>query len=165
MKLRIKVDGKSYEVEIESVEPSANTSAASRVEGSPVGAAFARHQPPINASPAVRSAPSAPPPAQAPAIHHEPRSPWHGLTVGAAGEVLAPTEGIVCQVLIKVGDAVKASDPLVNIEVSHVLSPQKQPLIGTIRAIEAGIVAEIGVEPGQSVKFGQRLVRLQQASA
>ena len=165
MKLRVKVEGKSYEVEIESVEPIGIASAASRVEGSPAGAAPPR--PPSNGAPLpgrITLAAQPAPATHAPPTPPPPRAPWHELTVGPEGRVLAPIEGVVTILLVKVGDAVKANDPILNIEVSHVLSPQKQPLIGTIRAIEPGVVAEIAVQQGQSVRFGETLVRVQPAS-
>ncbi len=188
MKLRVKLRGKTYEVEVETIDQSGLGSAALRVEGSPAGppvgrpagsassnqaaaarAAAAPQAPALPASPVQSAAPPTPaaasPPAAQPAPEAAPepvapRPPWHGLTVGGPGECLAPIPGVIASILVKVGDAVKANDPLVQLEASHVVSPQEKPLVGTVRAIEGGTVSEVAVARGDAVGFGQVLIRM-----
>ncbi|MCC6677909.1 MAG: hypothetical protein IT436_12255 [Phycisphaerales bacterium] len=188
MKLRVKLRGRTYEVEVETVDQSGLGSAALRVEGSPAGppvarpagsassnqaaaarAAAASQAPAPTASPVQSAAPPSPadasPPAAQPApetapVPVAPRPPWHGLTVGGPGECLAPIPGVIASILVKVGDAVKANDPLVQLEASHVVSPQEKPLVGTVRAIEGGTVSEVAVARGDAVGFGQVLIRM-----
>lgn len=193
MKLKVTVEGKTYEVEVETVDQSSLGSAALRVEGSPVGPSSARPSsasasqaaaaraagpaaPAPSATPAPGPAPKHPPtPVPLPSNSHPdsaapalqagpeplaPRPPWHGLTVGRPGECLAPIPGVIASILVKVGDAVKANDPLVQLEASHVVSPQEKPLVGTVRAVEGGTISEVAVSRGDAVGFGQVLVRI-----
>ncbi|MDX2131334.1 MAG: biotin/lipoyl-binding protein [Planctomycetota bacterium] len=158
MKLRVTVDGKSYDVEVEVRDAGVFASAASRVEGARVDASHLRanHAPahaPVHTSP--RPAPAEPAPPAEPA-----RPPWHGLTVAGAGECVSPVPGVVTAVLVKPGDAVKARDPLVELEVSHLMATSDRPTVGTVRALEGGVIAEVSVRPGDPVKFGQLLVRV-----
>lgn len=172
MKMRITVDGRPYEVEVESLEPSMPGSAASRVEGSRVtsqpppappgprpalpgarnGAAAARV-----AAPAPQSSPVEPPkPEPVPA-----RPPWHGLSVGAPGECVAPVPGKVSRVMVKPGDTVRTGDALVEIEVTRMMNSEDVPvMVGTLRAIEAGVVTDVSARTGEQVAFGQVMVRL-----
>lgn len=181
MKLRITVEGKVYHVEVERADAPELGAAASRVEGAAVGSALPRVlarsalKPLASTAPATANSatPSGPSrentkavgaPAQADAPVEPPvggqRAPWHDLTVGEHGEILAPVPGSVLSVLVKVGDAVKANDPLVHIEVSKVLSPQEHPLVGTIRATNGGTVADVLIKTGEKVGFGQVLVKM-----
>lgn len=159
MKLRVKVDGRAYEVEVEGLEHAGLGAAASRVESSPIGTV---PKPPASMSRGRVGAPAATVPAAAPSAKPErPRQamPWHGVAIGPSGECLAPVPGTIRGVLVKPGQAVKAGEPLLNIEVSAVLSPQKRPLVGTVRTVASGVVAEITVREGEPVHFGQMLVR------
>lgn len=192
MKLKVTVEGKTYEVEVEAVDQAQLGSAALRVEGSPLGPPAPRPDghsqrpagPVPNSSPSPTPAPpptpkafpsaspaspphAATPPSPAPLPPHQPpgpwpdRAPWHGLSVGASpGECVAPMPGVIASVLVKPGDLVRANDPLIQLEASHILSPQEKPLVGTVRAVEAGAVAEVLVNRGDSVSFGQPLVRM-----
>lgn len=173
MKMRITVDGRPYEVEVESLEPSMPGSAASRVEGSRVTS-----QPPPappgprpalpgarnGAGPAATSAVSAPQSSPAEASRPEPapaRPPWHGLSVGAPGECVAPVPGKVSRVMVKPGDTVRTGDALVEIEVTRMMNSEDVPvMVGTLRAIEAGVVTDVSARTGEQVAFGQVMVRL-----
>jgi biotin carboxyl carrier protein len=153
MKLRVTIEQKTYDVDVELVEPFSMSSAASRVEGAPVSSVGR-----ASALTRVQAAPKAQveAPAQPPA---SPAAPWHGLTLGKAGELLAPVPGVVRELFVKVGDRVKAYEPLLTIEVSKVVAPQDKPLMGTLRATDAGVIADISVAPGATVAFGQQLLR------
>jgi biotin carboxyl carrier protein len=188
MRLRVTVEGKSYDVEVEVIDPFALGSAASRVEGSPVGSvprpapsptrlggnAGSGSSPPTSPLASARAAaisndsiaggattiapalatPGAPKP-PAPIL-----PPWHGLSVGAAGVVAAPAPGAITRVFVKVGDALRAADPIVEFQMSSVVAPQERAAVGTIRAVQGGIVADVMVAPGATVAFGQALARL-----
>jgi glutaconyl-CoA/methylmalonyl-CoA decarboxylase subunit gamma len=180
MKLRITVEGKVYDVEVERADAPELGSAASRVEGAAVGSSLPKMparpalKPISSTAPVVANGATASSPSREsikPAASAQvdapveppvggPRAPWHDLTIGEHGELLAPVPGIVLSVLVKVGDAVKANDPLVHIEVSKVLSPQEHPLVGTIRAIHSGTVADVLIKAGEKVGFGQALVKV-----
>ena len=156
MKLRITVDGQPYNVEVEALDASL-PSAATRVESARLLAPPKRPASTTNGPrPAAPSAPAAatPPKPAAPA------KPWHGVDPGPDGECLAPVPGTVRGVLAKPGQSVKAGEPIINIEVSAVLSPQKKPLIGTVRSTRPGTIAEVAVKEGDTVAFGQILARL-----
>lgn len=177
MKMRITVDGRPYEVEVESLEVSMPGSAASRVEGSRVtsqpplaqagprpslpgarnGAAAARVEGLPPQAPPAQSSPVEPPkPEPVPA-----RPPWHGLSVGAPGECVAPVPGKVSRVMVKPGDTVRTGDALVEIEVTRMMNSEDVPvMVGTLRAIEAGVVTDVSARTGEQVAFGQVMVRL-----
>jgi biotin carboxyl carrier protein len=155
MKLRITIEQKTYDVDVELVEPFAMPSAASRVEGAPVASVSRPIAPPRPHSAPMQAA-SPPKPDATP---QPPAAPWHGLTIGKSGELLAPVPGIVRELFVKVGDRVKAYEPLLTIEVSKIVAPQDKPLLGTLRATESGVIADITVAPGAAVAFGQQLLR------
>ncbi|GMV25650.1 MAG: hypothetical protein AMXMBFR58_16810 [Phycisphaerae bacterium] len=163
MKLRITIENKSYEVDVEVIDPVNITSAASRVEGLPLKAPL----PPIKHTNGLGSArtPSKARKQEATEekAERKPIQPWHDLTVGKPGECVSPVPGTVVEVCTKVGDAVKPGDPLVRIEISNVVSPSDTPAVGTVRSLEAGVVKEIAVHKGEAIRFGQVLVRVQLA--
>jgi biotin carboxyl carrier protein len=161
LRLRITVEGKRYDVDVEYVgahEPWAGAdplalAAASRVEGAPVGAKAARPGPRFNgrgatatAAPATAHATS---PAASPVTSPEPRVPhvrkpaWHGVGAGKPGEVVAPVPCVVVAYHAKVGDTVGVDDPIATIEVSHGYSTGERPMVGVLRAPDAGVVREI----------------------
>lgn len=162
MKLRVTVDGKAYMVEVEPAETGVIASAASRVEGASVRTSVAAALPAPRRASGPNGKPASPAPAKPePVAERLPeRPPWHGLSVGSPGECTAPVPGTIKRVLVKPGDTVKKNDALVHIEVSSVLSPREKPLVGTVRALESGVVAEVTVKEGQTVAFAQPLVRV-----
>lgn len=163
MKLHVTVDGKTYDVEVEPAGNNVPASAASRVEGLPVGGTLPR--PPL----AVRlprpntlagAQGAAAPIDDAPRRAPTPKGHWNRLTTGEEGECVSPVPGIVKAILVKLGDNLKANEPLVEIEVSHIVATSEKPLIGTIRALQPGTVSEIRVAPGQNVDVGDVLLKL-----
>ena len=129
-KLRITVEGKTYEVEVEILGGAKVASIA------PVAAAPA----PVAAAPVV-----APVAAPAPA-------PKAAAPVAAAGDVACPLAASVKSVAVSEGQAVKAGDLLVMLEAMKMDTP--------VNATTDGTVSKIYVAAGQSVQEGQPLVAL-----
>lgn len=165
LRLRITVEGKRYDVDVEYVgahEPWAGAdplalAAASRVEGAPVGAKAARPGPRFNGRGATSTPTTAPAAAQAeppaastaaatlpePKVPHVRKPAWHGVGAGKPGEVVAPVPCVVVAYHAKVGDTVGVDDPIATIEVSHGYSTGERPMVGVLRAPDAGVVREI----------------------
>ena len=129
-KLRITIEGKTYEVEVEIL-------GGAKVESiAPVAAAPA----PVAAAPVA-----APVAAPAPA-------PKAAAPVAAAGDVACPLAASVKSVAVSEGQAVKAGDLLVMLEAMKMDTP--------VNATTDGTVSKIYVAAGQSVQEGQPLVAL-----
>lgn len=178
LNLRVTVEGTPYHVQVEVLPSNGYASAASRVEGAPVGPALPR--PKLNnlprggsrsAPPSKATAPAAPstPAIEAPHIqapHIEPlppRAPWHNLTLGKPGECLAPVPGIIRAVLVKVGDHVKPGDPLLEIQIAARISTQDAPSIGTIRAVAPGLITDLHVQKSDPISVNQLLITFKPA--
>lgn len=130
-KLRITVEGKVYEVEVEVLGSKASAPAA----------APAAAPAPVAAAP-VAPAASAPAPA-----------PVAAAPVAAgAGDVVCPLAATVVAVNVKEGQAVKAGDLLVTLEAMKMSTP--------INSDKSGTVSKIYVSAGQSVQEGQPLVAI-----
>jgi len=127
-KLRITVEGKSYDVEVEILDSSA--AAVSRPAApAPVAAAAAAPA----AAPAPVAAPAAP------------------VAAAPAGEaVLCPLAAIVVSVDVKPGQQVKEGDKLVTLEAMKMNT--------FVFSSRAGTVNQILVAAGQSVSEGQALI-------
>lgn len=108
-RLRITVNGISYEVEVEVLEDDGDSARVNGVPDTPLGIGA-----PASFSPA--SAPSAP-------------------AAGDAGILTSPIAGIVAEVRVGVGAQVKENDPLVVIEAMKMNTNVSSPVAGTIRAI------------------------------
>lgn len=131
MKLRITVEGKTYEVDVDILDGEGSTS----------------NQPEAVAA-APRPVAPAPPPAAAPA----PR-PAAAPAVGASGKVVkAPLAGTITKVLVAVGDQVALNQPVAIMEAMKMES--------TIASTAAGTVSAILVPPGTAVRDGDPLVEL-----
>ena len=132
-KLRITVDGKTYEVEVEVV--------GSRIASvAPVSAAPA---------PAVAAAPAAAPaPAPAPVAAPAPAAP----AAAGANDVVCPLAAVVVNVAVKEGQQVKEGDLLVMLEAMKMNTP--------VNALKSGTVSKIYVSAGQSVQEGTPLISL-----
>lgn len=130
-RLRITVNGVSYEVEVEVLadddDPMLNAPTS------------------INALPPPRTST---PPSSAPAPAPTPPSPNTHPT--GPGVLVSPIAGIVAEIKVNVGDHVKENDPLVVIEAMKMNSNVSSPVAGTIRAIN--------VKVGDSVRQGQPLL-------
>lgn len=175
MKLHVTIESQTYEVEVDVVD--ANTPLASadlRVQSAPVvappkapagrvlglnGNGNAPKPAPVpNAQPTVvttDAAPAAPPEPPLP-----PKPAWHGLGVGAPGEVCSPIPGVITNINVKVGDAVKAYDPIVVLEIARKYVSDDRPLAGTVRALVGGTVKELLVQKGDVVEAGRVLARI-----
>ena len=132
-KLRITVEGKVYEVEVE-VLGSSNAAPAAPAAVAP-------------ATPApVAAAPVAPAPAPAP------KAAAPAPKAAGAGDVACPLAATVVAVNVKEGQTVKAGDLLVTLEAMKMSTP--------INSDRAGTVSKIYVAAGQSVQEGQPLVAI-----
>ena len=130
-KLRITVEGKVYEVEVEVLGSKASAPAA----------APAAAPAPVAAAPV---APAAPAPAPAPVAA--------APVAAGAGDVVCPLAATVVTVNVKEGQAVKAGDLLVTLEAMKMSTP--------INSDKSGTVSKIYVSAGQSVQEGQPLVAI-----
>ena len=132
-KLRITVEGKVYEVEVE-ILGSSNAAPAAPAAVAP-------------ATPApVAAAPVAPAPAPAP------KAAAPAPAAAGAGDVACPLAATVVAVNVKEGQTVKAGDLLVTLEAMKMSTP--------INSDRAGTVSKIYVAAGQSVQEGQPLVAI-----
>ena len=129
-KLRITIEGKTYEVEVE-ILGSRVASVAPVAAPAPVAAA------PVVAAPVAAPATPAPAPKAAPAA-------------AAAGDVVCPLAATVKNVAVKEGQAVKAGDLLVMLEAMKMDTP--------VNATADGTVSKIYVAAGQSVQEGEPLI-------
>jgi len=116
----VEVNGESYEVEI-SREP---------------GPAPQSTSPPL--SPAVTAPATAPAAASRPAV------------AGGSGEIRAPMPGKIIDVLVAVGDIVRAGDKALRMEAMKMENEIFVPVDGT--------VTEVAVQDGKDVEEGQLLV-------
>lgn len=187
MKLRVTVEGTSYDVSVEVLEDAemvpegarlrVESAAASRVPPPPRNGGPKVAMPPrtevTSAKPAASSAATVPgqvksqralqpipEPAPEPKAPATPSHPWHDLTVGTGGEIVAPFPGIVKRIDVKVGDAIAMHDVLLSMQFSPTLGGGSKPLTGTVRALAAGTVRDVLVREGDAVAAGQSLIRL-----
>jgi methylmalonyl-CoA carboxyltransferase 1.3S subunit len=125
MKLNIAIDGKTYEVEVEAVEPSAPSPL---MRGLPVGSAAVR-------------VPAAPAPSHAPAADSKP--------VDEAKVCRSPVSGIVIRVTAQVGQTLQPGDVLLVLEAMKMETNITAPAPGKIAAIP--VKEGDGVQSGQVV--------------
>lgn len=131
-RLRVTVDGKSYDVVVELPQE----------DGAP-------------GAPSPILAPSAPPPAPvaAPAsVATPPPSAPHPAAAPAAGDIPSPMSGRVTAVIVQVGQTVKEGDHLVTLEAMKMNTFVFAPRGGKVLAVK--------IEPGTVVEEGQALVTL-----
>lgn len=129
-RLRITVEGKSYEVEVELLDEGfAPTTAAPRPASS------ARVSAPVAAP-----RPAAPKPAAAP------------VAGGAAGDVPSPLAAVVVSVDVAVGDTVEEGQKVITLEAMKMNT--------IVSATTAGTVKAINVAAGDAVEEGQSLVSI-----
>jgi glutaconyl-CoA/methylmalonyl-CoA decarboxylase subunit gamma len=133
-KLRVTVDGNTYEVTVELPDDAATPVAASASAASAVAAT-----PPVAHTP---PAPAATPatPADAPAS-------------AGPGDVPSPLAGRVTAVVVTTGQEVKEGD--------HLLTLEAMKMNTFVFAPQSGKVAEIKTEVGAAVEEGQALVRIE----
>ncbi len=86
-----------------------------------------------------------------PAIHLSP-APAATKTVGAPGELRSPIPGVIVQVIVKVGEQVKAGQNLLVIEAMKMENNFPSPV--------AGKILKVHVEAGSEVENHQLLITL-----
>lgn len=132
--LRITVEGKVYDVVVEDV----TEGAGGTLYPTPGTMAAAR-------APASAVAPSVSPAAA-------PAAPMAAAGDGAGGDKLAPLGGVVVEVTVKVGDAVKSGDKVAVIEAMKMKT--------VVSAHKDGTVSSVAVKVGDAVDAGQPLLSI-----
>jgi len=151
---QISIGGKKFEVEIQTV---AGSQARVVVNGRPYDVSFQPLSEAPRATPAAPPQPVAaplarpapPPPAPEPPLAPPPADP---AARGGPGAVTAPMPGVILDVLVKVGDQVKAGDTVVKLEAMK--------MENDIKASLSGVVAEVLVSKGANVTVGEVLVAI-----
>ena len=132
-KLRITVEGKTYEVEVE-------------ILGSRIASVAPA------AAPAAAPAPVASAPVSAPVAAPAPAPKKAALAPAGANDIVCPLAAVVVAGNVKEGQQVKAGDLLVTLEAMKMNTPVNSPADGT--------VSKICVSAGQSVNEGEVLLSL-----
>jgi biotin carboxyl carrier protein len=145
------IGGRTYEVEVRSIKDGVASVVVNgtsySVEFDAAGAGPAA----LPALPVTGPAQSAPSPA--PLAPATPSVAAGAPAPGAAGNVIvAPMPGLILDVLVKPGDAVKAGQTLVRIEAMKMENEIKSPI--------DGVVAEVRTEKGREVQDREVLVVL-----
>jgi biotin carboxyl carrier protein len=137
MKLKVTVDGKAYEVEVEVLEGAESLPAASSAP-QPVAA-------PKTDAPAPKAEPAP--------VAKEEEKPAPKPSGGAGGSVKSPIAGTVTKVNVSVGDQVSKNQPVVVLEAMKMESDVASP--------QDGKVSNVLVAAGQTVSVGQVLVEFE----
>ncbi len=132
MKLKVTIDGKTYEVDVEAAEP--------EPQGPPAPRQFVVNPAPVK----VPAGPAAPPPAAA---------GQGGAPVDEAKVCRSPVSGIVVRVAAQVGQTLQTGDVLIVLEAMKMET--------NITAPNAGKIAAIKVNQGDSVQSGQVVVEFE----
>lgn len=132
-KLRITVEGKTYEVEVE-------------ILGSRIASVAPA------AAPAAAPAPVASAPVSAPVAAPAPAPKKAAPAPAGANDIVCPLAAVVVAVNVKEGQQVKVGDLLVTLEAMKMNTPVNSPADGT--------VSKICVSAGQSVNEGEVLLSL-----
>lgn len=129
----VTVNGASYKVEMENAPAAPQTSAPAvqTAPAAPVQVAAAQQNTPAQAGPATPAAPKA---------------------TGSGKTVTAPLPGVIIEVSVKVGDAVKAGDQVAVLEAMK--------MENAIEATCDGTVTAISVNKGDSVLEGAPIVTI-----
>lgn len=116
MKMRITVEGRTYDVEVEVLEQD-------------------------GASPVISSRPAAIPKAPAPTVAPSaPRRASASSSDGGDGkQVKSPIAGMVQSVAVKAGDTVSLNDALLVLEAMKMESMVASPIAGTVKAVHAEV--------------------------
>ena len=147
----VTIQGKTYHVEIP--DPGASPLRVI-VDGEPFKVGIVGAEITTRPLPTVEAPRPAPPPTPLPPL---PRlnvaRPVVPAGAESGSEVVAPMPGTILSVEVKPGQAIDASAVVCVLEAMKMKNP--------IRASHGGTVAEIAVQPGQTVAFGDLLVRLE----
>ena len=141
MKLNVKVNNLSYEVEIKDLN--------ARPVIAVVGGEIFEVWPEKEARPAAAETAAPAAPAQSPAAA-APRPPAPAGSVDKTKMVTAPIPGVIVTINVKVGDVVAAGKELCVLEAMKMKN--------SIRASRAGTIAAIRVAVSEQVKNGQVLM-------
>jgi glutaconyl-CoA/methylmalonyl-CoA decarboxylase subunit gamma len=139
MKLRVKLENKTYEVEVEDIKA---RPILAKVDGETFEVWPEEVQAAAAASPSA-PAPSAP---AAPAVAAAAAAPVQG----GAKTVPAPIPGVILSLSVREGETVKNGQELLILEAMK--------MNNAIRASRDGTIARIHVAPGDHVKHGQPLM-------
>ena len=134
----IQIEGQSYEVDVQSLEAG---HASVAVDGKAYDVSW---EEPEGTTPVV--APAVAPAAAAAA------APAARPSAAGSGVITSPLPGLVLELLVKQGDAVKQGDVVVKIEAMK--------MANEIRSDVAGTVAELLVRAGDTVDEGAHLLRI-----
>ena len=137
MKYKVRISDRSYEVEIEDIHA---RPVIARVDGQ----VFEVHPERENRS-EVQEESIAPKPVP---LSRQPVQPTGGMN-----ELTAPLPGTIIEIFVKSGDQIEAGQVVLVIEAMKMKN--------SIRSTRAGTVAEILVNPGQTVAHKQALVRFE----
>ncbi|OEH86110.1 hypothetical protein BHU72_14395 [Desulfuribacillus stibiiarsenatis] len=145
-KFRITVEGKTFEVEVEELGGSnESTSVASYIPSNPVAA------PTVIAPtmmPTVNSTPKA-------SDQNSPTAPTAQSGVSGGKEIKAPVTGTILRVEVKVGDVINSGQNLIILEAMKMETEIQSPV--------AGKVTQILTKNGEAVNSGQTLLVLETA--
>jgi len=139
MKLRVKIENESFEVEVEDVK-------ARPILAKVDGESFEVWPEEVQSAAAVQSAPAAP----APSAPAAPVVAQAAPAQGGAQTVTAPIPGVILSLSVREGDTVKNGQELLILEAMK--------MNNAIRASRDGTIARIHVTPGDHVKHGQPLL-------
>ena len=144
-KLQVKVNGKSYEVEVSDFSGGA---ADVTVNGAQYAIEIEEAGGAVAAAPVARSAAPAPARAAAPATQAVPVAI---ASAGATDVISAPMPGVIMDIKVKPGDKVAAGDTVCALEAMKMKN--------MIRSTREGTVASVEVSEGQRVPFGAVILR------
>jgi methylmalonyl-CoA carboxyltransferase small subunit len=131
LKLQIKIDGKTYQAEVEVLED----------EASPHQPGYAPY-PPVSAASQIGPAPGAYTPSHAAEVHGADEKQYH-----------SPVTGLVNKVNVKPGQEIQPNDLIMVLEAMKMET--------SITAHHAGKVKSVNVAPGDPVKVRQILVEME----
>lgn len=144
---RVIVNDQALEVQISSDEDLAEASISPEIIPARAGDEAIVERPVTSYRPPDPATLGHPPKAPSPALPPKPELAGNGLRT----EITAPMPGVIQSIQVKVGDEVKRGQTVVILEAMKMKNPIRSPRDGTI--------AEIPVRPGQSVGYGDVLLR------
>lgn len=147
----VTIQGKTYHVEVP--DPGALPLQVI-VDGESFAVGIVGVEASVRAQPLAAPPPPAPQPGPLPAVARvEAARPAVPAGAEAGGDIVAPMPGTILTVDVQIGQAIEAGQQVCVLEAMKMKNP--------IRATHAGVVAEVVVQPGQTVAYGALLVRLE----